>query len=232
MSRKIVWDKSGEKLYETGVDRGVVYTTRPTGNDAAKYNFTGGVAWNGLTNVSENPSGAEANALYADNIKYLNLISREDFGASIEAYMYPEEFALCDGSSAIATGVYVGQQTRKQFGFCYRTLIGNDTEGDAHGYKLHLVYNCLAAPSEKAYPTVGDSPDAITMSWEVSTTPVSFDDGGTQKFTASLVIDSTKVDSEKLGDLEEVLYGTAAEGSTEAVDAKLPLPDEVVSILG
>ena len=196
---KLVWDKTGEKLYETGVDRGVLYKY-----DSAQQTYGAGVAWNGLTAVNESPSGAEPNALYADNIKYLNLMSAEEYGFTIEAYTYPDEFEECDGSKELTPGVYIGQQTRKMFGFCYRTLIGNDTDSTEHGYKLHLVYNCLASPSERSHATVNDSPDATTLSWEVSTTPVEIKNA---KPTACLTIDSTKVDAAKLELLEAKLYG-------------------------
>ena len=208
---KIEWDKTGERLYETGVKNGVLYV-----QDAGTY--PKGVAWNGLTAVTESPSGAEATPLYADDIKYLNLLSTEEFGATIEAYTYPDEFAECDGSASLATGVMIGQQPRKAFGLCYRTTIGNDTEGNDHGYKLHIIYGALAAPSEKAYATINDSPEAITFSWEVTTTPVNVTGA---KPTASITIDSTKVDPEKLTALEKILYGDAE------VEARLPLPDEI-----
>ena len=214
---KLIWDNTGERLYETGVDRGVLYPIQEGGL------YAKGVVWNGLTAITESPSGAEATPLYADNIKYLNLVSAEDFGCTIEAYMYPDEFAECDGSAEIATGVYAGQQARKVFGLCYRTILGNDTDSNAHGYKLHLIYGCLASPSEKSYSTVNDSPEAITFSWEVKSTPVNVSGF---KPTAVLTIDSTKVEPSKLAKLEETLYGS---GSTEA---KLPTPDEVVAIVG
>lgn len=217
---KLVWDKTGERLYETGVKQGVLYPMDANGA------YPKGVAWNGLTNVTESPSGAEATALYADDIKYLNLMSNEEFGGTIEAYTYPDEFAECDGSASIATGVYIGQQARKTFGFCYRTTIGNDVESNAHGYKLHLVYGALASPSEKAYATINDSPEAITFSWEFSTTPVNVTGF---KPTACLTIDSTKVDAEKLAALEKILYGDDAD---EAAVARLPLPDEVAQVMG
>ena len=219
---KLVWDKTGERLYETGVDRGVLY---PIASGA----YSKGVAWNGLTGVTESPSGAESTALYADNIKYLNLLSTEEFGATIEAYTYPDEFAECDGSASLTTGVSIGQQPRKVFGFSYRTVLGSDSEGSAHGYKIHLIYGATAAPSEKAYATVNDSPEAITFSWEVSTTPVNVTGF---KPTASIVIDSTKCDAAKLKAFEDILYGTdaATEGGT-GVDARLPLPDEVKTLL-
>lgn len=218
---KLKWDQDSERLYETGVDRGVLYVK----NSGV---YGAGVAWNGLSSVSESPSGAEGNAIYADNIKYLNLISAEEFGATIEAYTYPDEFAECDGSAVAAAGVYIGQQPRKQFGLCYRTLLGNDTEGTEHGYKLHLIYNCQAAPSEKAYETVNDSPEAITFSWELTTTPTNVKN---HKPTASIVIDSTKVDRDKLDDLEDMLYGTDGTGGSEGTAAAFPTPDQVIQML-
>lgn len=216
---RLEWDKTGEHLYETGVDHGVLYFPDQTGA------YKNGVAWNGLISVSESPSGAEATGQYADNIKYLNLISAEEFGATIEAYTYPEEFEACNGNKELvdASGVYVGQQSRSVFGFCYRTMIGNDTDGQDHGYKLHLVYGCQVSPSEKAYQTINDSPEALTFSWELSTTPVNVTG---KKPTALLVIDSTKVDSTKLAKIEAKLYGD--ETSTGAV---LPTPDEIAEIL-
>lgn len=221
---KLVWDASGKRLYETGVSQGVLYPMDVNGT------YTLGVAWNGLTAVTESPSGAEASPLYADNIKYLNLISAEEFGATIEAYTYPDEFAACDGSAELTPGVSVGQQARKTFGLCYKTLLGNDVEGADYGYKLHLVYGALAAPSEKAYATVNDSPEAITLSWEVTTTPVSV---AGLKPTACLTIDSTKVDAAKLAALEDILYGKNAttEPVAPATIARLPLPDEVKTIM-
>ena len=221
MSR-ITWDDTSKRLYETGVKMGVLYPIQPEGT------YTKGVAWNGLTAVTESPSGAEATALYADDIKYLNLMSNEEFGATIEAYTYPDEFAECDGSAALANGVMIGQQKRKTFGLCYRTTLGNDVEGNDYGYKLHLVYGCLAAPSEKAYSTINDSPEAITFSWEVSTTPVAVTGF---KPTSQITIDSTKVDPSKLSALENVLYGTNADGDTGA-EPRLPLPDEVATLMG
>ena len=211
---KLVWDQTSERLYETGVKYGVLYV-----QEGAAY--PKGVAWNGLTAVTESPSGAEATALYADDIKYLNLMSAEEFGATIEAYTYPDEFMVCDGSASLADGVYIGQQARKAFGMCYRTAIGNDVEGSDYGYKLHLLYGCMASPSEKAYSTINDSPEAITFSWEVKTTPVNVTG---HKPTACLTIDSTKVDADKLATLEKMLYGD------EQTEAKLPLPDEVAAI--
>ena len=216
---KLVWDKTGERLYETGVKQGVLYPMDERGT------YPKGVPWNGLTNVTESPSGAEATALYADDIKYLNLMSNEEFGGTIEAYTYPDEFAECDGSASIATGVYIGQQPRKTFGFCYRTTLGNDVESNAHGYKLHLVYGALASPSEKAYSTINDNPEAVTFSWEFSTTPVNVTGF---KPTACLTIDSTKVSAEKLAALEKILYG---DDSDESAVARLPLPDEVAQVI-
>lgn len=213
---KIVWDNTGERLYETGVRNGVLYPIQTDGT------YSKGVAWNGLISVTESPSGAEATPLYADDIKYLNLISAEEYGSTIEAYTYPDEFAECDGSASIATGVNIGQQPRKTFGMCYRTVVGNDVENDNYGYKLHLVYGALAAPSEKAFSTINDSPEAITFSWEVSTTPVNVTGF---KPTASLTIDSTKVDATKLASLEAILYGSESE------DARLPLPDEIATLM-
>lgn len=213
---KIVWDNTGERLYETGVRNGVLYPIQTDGI------YSKGVAWNGLISVTESPSGAEATPLYADDIKYLNLISAEEYGSTIEAYTYPDEFAECDGSASIATGVNIGQQPRKTFGMCYRTVVGNDVENDNYGYKLHLVYGALAAPSEKAFSTINDSPEAITFSWEVSTTPVNVTGF---KPTASLTIDSTKVDAAKLASLEAILYGSESE------DARLPLPDEIATLM-
>lgn len=230
MKKKLVWDQTGERLYETGVGQGVLYPIQTGG----VYNV--GVAWNGLSAVTDSPSGAEASPIYADNIKYLNLMSTEESGGTIEAYMAPDEFAECDGSKELAPGVYAGQQSRKLFGLCYKTLLGNDVDSTDYGYKLHLVYGCLASPSEKGYSTVNDSPEAITMSWEYSTTPVEIStlvDGKKLKPTASLTIDSTKVEAAKLAALEEILYGkdpTASDGD-DGVEARLPLPDEVIQIM-
>lgn len=217
MSR-LTWDNTSERLYETGVKQGVLYPIQTDGK------YSKGVAWNGLTAVTESPSGAEATALYADDIKYLNLMSNEEFGATIEAYTYPDEFAECDGSAALATGVMIGQQKRKTFGLCYRTTLGNDVDGNDYGYKLHLIYGCLAAPSEKAYTTINDSPEAIIFSWEVSTTPVNVDGF---KPTSCITIDSTKADETKLAALEDVLYGKDGEDTTP----RLPLPDEVATMM-
>ena len=215
---KLVWDKTGDRLYETGVKNGVLYI--PTAGVYSK-----GVAWNGLTAVTESPSGAEATALYADDIKYLSLMSTEEFGATIEAYTYPDEFAACDGSAELADGVMIGQQKRSTFGLCYKTTIGNDTEGNDHGYKLHIIYGALAAPSEKAYASINDSPEAITFSWEITTTPVNVTGA---KPTASLVIDSTKADPSKLAALEDILYGKDGEPGNEP---RLPLPDEIKTLM-
>lgn len=220
---KLVWDKTGDRLYETGVKNGVLYI--PTAGVYSK-----GVAWNGLTAVTESPSGAEATALYADDIKYLSLMSTEEFGATIEAYTYPDEFAACDGSAELADGVTIGQQKRSTFGLCYKTTIGNDTDGNDHGYKLHIIYGALAKPSERAYATINDSPEAITFSWEITTTPVNVTGA---KPTASLVIDSTKADPSKLAALEEILYGKDGTGDqhTGAVEPRLPLPDEIKTLM-
>lgn len=213
---KLVWDQTGERLYETGVKKGVLYVQDSGGT------YPKGVVWNGLTTVTESPSGAEATPLYADDIKYLNLMSTEELGGTIEAYTYPDEFAECDGSASIATGVLIGQQPRKTFGMAYTTTLGNDVDSNAHGYKLHLIYGALASPSEKSYSTINDSPEAITFSWEFSTTPVNV---AGFKPTANIVIDSTKATPEKLTALEKILYG-----DTET-EARLPLPDEVASIM-
>ena len=215
---KLVWDKTGDRLYETGVKNGVLYI--PTAGVYSK-----GVAWNGLTAVTESPSGAEATALYADDTKYLSLMSTEEFGATIEAYTYPDEFAACDGSAELADGVMIGQQKRSTFGLCYKTTIGNDTDGNDHGYKLHIIYGAMAAPSEKAYASINDSPEAITFSWEITTTPVNVTGA---KPTASLVIDSTKADPSKLAALEDILYGKDGEPGNEP---RLPLPDEIKSLM-
>lgn len=215
---RLTWDNTGERIYETGVKKGVLY---PQVSGA----YPKGVAWNGLTGVTENPSGAESTALYADDIKYLNLISNEEFGATIEAYTYPDEFAACDGSAALAEGVMIGQQKRQSFGLCYRTTVGNDSDGDDYGYKLHIIYGALAAPSQKGYKTINDSPEAITFSWEIKTTPVNVTGG---KPTASITIDSTKTDAAKLAALEDILYGKDGEGNGNG--PRLPLPDEIKTI--
>lgn len=210
----IEWDKTGERFYETGVSKGVLYVMKDG-------NYGTGVAWNGLTAVTESPSGAEATPLYADDIKYLNLMSNEEFGGTIEAYTYPDEFKACNGEAELAAGITIGQQSRSTFGFCYRTTIGNDTEGNDHGYKLHIVYGALAAVSEKAYTTISDSPEAITFSWEFTTTPVNVTGS---KPTSCVTVDSTKVDAEKLKALEAKLYGSESEEPT------LPMPDEIKSM--
>jgi hypothetical protein len=211
----LTWDQVGERVYETGVDHGVLYLPNETG----VYDL--GVAWNGLTTVTESPTGAEPNAQYADNIKYLNLISAEEFGATIEAFTYPEEFGQCDGSAVPAPGVIIGQQGRKMFGMSYRTRVGNDVEGTEFGYKLHLLYGCQAAPSEKAYATINDSPEAIAFSWEVTTSPAPVTG---HKPTALIVVDSTQVDAADLTALENLLYGQAA------TEAALPTPDAVIAL--
>lgn len=213
---KLVWDSTGDRLYETGVKNGVLYPIDEVGT------YSKGVAWNGLTAVTESPSGAESNPLYADDIKYLDLRSVEEFGGTIEAYMYPDEFAECDGSAELAAGVKIGQQKRKVFGLCYRTTLGNDVKGDDYGYKLHIVYGAVASPSERGYTTMNDSPEAITMSWEFTTTPVSVKGF---RPTAHLEIDSTKANAEKLTALEAILYGA------DETEARLPLPDEIATLM-
>lgn len=213
---RLEWDKTGERFYETGTDKGVLYPTTDGGG------YTKGVPWNGLTAVTESPSGAEATALYADNTKYLSLMSVEEFGATLEAYTYPDEFAECDGSASIAKGVVIGQQERKSFGLCYRTKVGNDIEGDDLGYKIHIVYGVKASPSEKSYATINDSPEAVTFSWELTTTPVNV---AGFKPTASLTIDSTKANPTDLASLEKILYGD------ESNEPRLPLPDEIATIM-
>jgi hypothetical protein len=216
------WDEAGDRLYETGVDRVALYKQDATGA------YPKGVAWNGVTAINESPSGADATDLWADNIKYLSMRSAEQYGATIEAYTYPDEWAECDGSAEIATGVKIGQQVRKPFGLTYRTLIGNDVDSNDHGYKIHIIYGGTAAPSAKNYQTVNDSPEAITFSWEISTIPVNV---AGFKPTATVEIDSTKVDSTKLGALEAVLYGTPGTGGTTGTDGRLPLPNEIVQLL-
>lgn len=213
---KLVWDQSGKRLYETGVDHGVLYPIQTGGV------YSKGVVWNGLTAVTESPSGADVNDIYADNMKYLGLVGAEKFGATVEAYTYPDEFAECDGSVELVKGATIGQQNRKVFGMVYRTVIGNDVDGNEHGYKLHLIYGATAAPSEKAYNTINEDPEAITFSWELSTTPVNVTG---HKPTASLTIDSTKADPTKLAELEKILFG-----DTET-EPRLPLPDEIAQLL-
>ena len=221
---KLVWDQSGKRLYETGVDHGVLYPIQTGGV------YSKGVAWNGLTAVTESPSGADVNDIYADNMKYLGLVGAEKFGATVEAYTYPDEFAECDGSIELVKGATIGQQNRKVFGMVYRTVIGNDVDGNEHGYKLHLIYGALAAPSEKGYTTINDSPEAITFSWEVSTTPVNVTGF---KPTACVIIDSTKVDAGKLKALEEILYGKDPTGpeTEDGVDPRLPLQHEIITLM-
>lgn len=224
MANLLKWDVDGERFYETGVKNAVLYVKDSTGK------YGNGVAWSGITGVTESPSGAEATALYADDIKYLNLISAEELGATITAYQYPAEFAVCDGSVELVPGVMAGQQSRKTFGLCYRTAIGNDVENDAFGYKLHLMYGCVASPSERSFSTINDSPEAIEFSWEINTTPVNVPG---YKPTALITIDSTKVAPDKLAAIEEILYGTeeTSVGAGDEVAARLPLPEEVMTIL-
>lgn len=216
MSKALVWDKTGERLYETGVSKCALY---PQSTDGS---YPLGVAWNGITAVNKNPSGAEATPLYADNIKYLNILSTEEFAATIEAFTYPDEFAECDGSAELLKGVKIGQQKRKAFGLAYRTEIGNDVEGTDFGYKLNLIYGALAAPSDETNSSVNGTPEAKTFSWSISTTPVNVSG---MKPTATVEIDSTKVDSTKLAAIEKILYGD------ENTDPRLPLPDEIKSIM-
>ena len=211
---KITWHNNGDKRYETGVDRGVLFLPDISGK------YKNGYAWNGLTAVNESPSGAEPTKQYADNAVYLTLVSAEEFGATIEAYTWPDEFSICDGSAEPSEGVYVGQQPRQNFALVYRTKIGDDVAGMNKGYKLHIIYNALAAPSERAYSTVNESPEAATFSWELSTTPVRFDDDSS---TATIIIDSTKVPAAKLEAFEDIIYGTAA------VEPSLPSPSEVIA---
>ena len=213
---KLVWNEAGKRLYETGVDRGVLYVSDGNGR------YQKGVVWNGLVSVNESPSGAEATPLYAGNVKYVELMSNEEFGASIEAYTYPEEFEQCDGSAELADGITIGQQPRKSFGLCYRTKIGNDTAGDEHGYKIHLIYGAKAAPTEKSYTTINDSPEAITFSWEITTTPIEVDG---HKPTATLTIDSTKVTPTALTAIETKLYGDTTR------EATLPTPAEILALI-
>lgn len=216
---KIVWDGTGNRLYETGVKNCVLYVQNTEGA------YPEGVAWNGITGITESPSGGEATSLYADDIKYLDLMSAEEFSCTIEAYTYPEEFSQCDGSASLATGVRIGQQTRKSFGLCYRTTLGNDVDGDTHGYLLHLVYGLKAQPSERGYSTINDSPEAITMSWEAKSTPVSVDGF---KPTSIITIDSTKVNPEALANLEKMLFGS---DETPESKASLPLPNKVKEVM-
>lgn len=213
---KLVWDQAGQKFFETGVSNGVLYVSDGQGG------YLNGVAWNGLTSVAENPSGAESNPVYADNIKYLNIISAEEFGATIEAYTYPDEFMECDGSAQVVAGVNIGQQARKSFGISYRTRVGNDVAGDNLGYKIHVIYNCQAAPSGKTYSTVNESPEAITFSWEVTTTPVPVEG---YRPTATVVFDSTKLDAGKMAAVENALYGDAT------TDAALPSIEELLALV-
>ena len=221
---QLEWDKTSERTYETGVRKGVVYP------QAADGTYPKGHAWNGLTGVTESPSGADVTKLWADDINYLSMRAAEEFGGTIEAYTYPDAFAECDGSAALDSdgGIVIGQQPRKPFGFCYRSVLGNDTELENHGYKLHLIYGATVNPSERAYETINDSPDAITFSWEFDTVPVNVSN---HKPTAEVVLDSVKLGSTKMAAIEAVLYGTAAAGDNPAVDARLPLPDEVASII-
>ena len=233
---KLEWDKTGERLFETGTKNGVLYVYDSSKASSATGPYTPGVAWNGLTGVTESPSGAEATALYADDIKYLNLYSAEELGATINAYTYPDEFADCDGSASITIGtsapMAIGQQARKTFGLCYRTSLGNDTDGQDHGYKLHLLYGCKASPSERSYETVNDSPSAITFSWTITTTPVScVINNVTYKPTALITIDSTKCTAAGLKALEDALYGVNAGTGVEAADPYLPLPAKVYELL-
>lgn len=213
----LVWDETGAKLYETGVSKGVLYPKTTAGA------YDAGIAWNGMTSVNENPSGAESTAIYADNSKYLSLISAEEFGATLEAYTYPDEFAECDGSAVVTPGLTIGQQTRKGFGFCYRTEVGDDIVGTEKGYKIHIVYNCQAAPSGKTYQTINESPEAMTFSWEITTTPAPAP--APFKPSATIVADSTKIDAAKMQALEDLLYGK------NSVAAKLPSISEVIAVI-
>ncbi len=213
---RLIWDEVGQRFFETGVKNGVLYVQDNDGS------YKNGVVWNGLTAVTESPSGAEETPLYADDVKYLTLRSAEEFGATVEAYTYPEEFEQCDGSAAIADGVTIGQQARRAFGLCYRTSVGNDIQGQNFSYKLHLIYGCTVAPSEKSYSTINDNPEAITFSWELSTVPVPVDGFSP---TASLVIDASKVDEGKMQLLEDALFGD------ESNEAKLLLPNEIMEML-
>lgn len=212
---KLAWDATGERLYETGISNVVLYKRDAQG----AYNT--GIAWNGVSSVSESPDGAEAEAIYADNIKYLNLISAEELGLTLEAYMSPEEFDECDGEVSLAEGVTMGQQSRATFGLSYKTILGNDVDNDKHGYKLHLIYGCQAQPSDRQYETVNDSPEAMSLSWEIKTTPIPVEG---YKATSRIIIDSTKADATKLAALEAILYGG------ENTNARLPLPDEIITL--
>lgn len=234
MAEKLKWDVEGQRFYETGVKNGVLYINE--GTDAAP--AWNGYAWNGLISVTETPSGAEANALYADDIKYLNLISKEELGGTIEAYQSPKQFDACDGTVSLIEGLNLGQQTRKEFALCYRTAVGNDTNGADNGYKLHILYGCKASPSDRQYSTMNDSPEAMTLSWEFTTTPVTREiDLGTEgkkNYTTSLItVDSTKITEAKMKKLEEYLYGKdpTTEGGTDGVQAKLAFPDKVYDLV-
>lgn len=225
---RLKWDQDTERLYETGVKNGVLFVKGSNGQYGA------GIPWNGLTAVTESPSGAEATALYADDMKYLNLYSKEELGGTIEAYTYPDEFAACDGSASLINGMSIGQQGRSEFAFCYRTAVGNDAEGDSYGYKLHIIYGCKASPSERAYASINDSPEAITFSWEFTTTPVTFTVDGKEYKTANVTIDSTKFaepsDKTKLDKLLDHIYGTDGD-SSEGTTSALPMPEQVYNIL-
>lgn len=223
----LTWDESGNRLYETGIRKGVLYSKTAAGT------YGTGVAWNGLTSITENPSGAEESKLYADDIKYLSLYSAEEFGGTIEAYTYPDEWAVCDGSAELATGVMAGQQPRRGFGLCYRTVIGNDEQNESYGYKLHIIYGATASPSQKQYQTINDSPEAITFSWEFSTVPqsVTLPQGDTRVFkpTSLITIDSTKADATKLAALEAILYGS--DTPSPGTEPRLPLPGEIITLM-
>lgn len=230
MKKKLIWDKPGDRLYETGVSNGVLYPIQTGGV------YSAGVAWNGIISVTESPSGAEPSPIYADNVKYLNLMSAEEFGGTIEAYMAPDEFAECDGSKEIAPGVFAGQQNRKMFGLSYKTILGNDIDYNDYAYKLHLIYGCMASPSEKGYSSVNDSPESITLSWEFTTTPVEITtlvDNKRLKPTSILTFDSSKIDKLKLAKLEDILYGKdpTSSGGSDGIEARLPLPDEIIKIM-
>ena len=220
------WDRPGERIYETGVDRVVLYPIKDTISDQTDP-YDKGVAWNGVTSISQSASGGEASPLWADNIKYLNLVSAEEASLSIEAYTYPEEFEACDGTRELVTGATIGQQPRKMFGISYRTLVGNDQQQTDHGYKIHLVYGCLASPSDRSYATVNDSPEAISFSWSVTTTPIEVTGF---KPTSVIIVDSTKTTAAKIAALENILYGTSG-GSGSSANAKLPLPAAVITAL-